>query len=89
MGCDSVPWLMGTNVLEKPAASVLYLKTGAEGTTCQARGSHNRDHTDELVKSPLAEMCIIFISITQTCLLVNDLQCHTSSPGAQTFTLYN
>jgi len=48
---------MGT-VVEKPAASVLYLKTKAEGTTCQATGSHNRDHTDELVKSPLEEMCV-------------------------------
>ena len=32
MGCDNLylGWLMGT-VLEKPAASVLYLKTEAEG----------------------------------------------------------
>jgi len=29
----SLPWLTGT-VLEKPAASVLYLETEAEGTTC-------------------------------------------------------
>jgi hypothetical protein len=48
---------MGT-VLEKPATSVLYLKTEAEGTTCQTTGSHNQDHTDELEKSPLEEMCV-------------------------------
>jgi hypothetical protein len=34
---------MGTNVLEELAASVLYLKTEATGTTYQARGSHYQE----------------------------------------------